>query len=294
MAAFTPVHGAVHAASLGLEVEDRHPIMISPQTSNLSHPLPPALAPRGTGAVTHPGRVLIAAPNPSVRHTVAAAVQAAWPRSHIVTARTENDAMRLLWRDAPDVVVLDPCQTFRGPDLCRRVRECSPVGLILLGESSDTLDKVHALRSGADDYLAKPYDTTELLARLGAVCRRVAAGRTGQHHAPEPPLIAGDLRIDFTTREVRRRGAVMPLTDTEFRLLAALARAAGTVLPRDVLMERVWGPGYVADTPYLKVFVRRLRVKLSDDASRPTYIGTAWGRGYRFLPAPSPGGAAPA
>jgi DNA-binding response OmpR family regulator len=143
-----------------------------------------------------------------------------------------------------------------------------------------TLDKVRALDLGADDYLTKPFDHLELLARLRALLRR--ASRTPA--TPEPCIAVGDLSLDYTTHEVRVRGEVIRLTSTECRLLEELVRHAGTVLSHRHLLEQVWGPGYVGDAHYLKVFVRRLRRKLGDDAERPRYIRTEWGIGYRFIP----------
>jgi two-component system KDP operon response regulator KdpE len=176
--------------------------------------------------------------------------------------------------------------------LCQRIRRASGVPLLVVGAPDGTLDKVRALRLGADVCLDAPVDHLGFLAYLRALLRRtgLAAWRSGG--ASGRGFAAGELSIDFVTHEVRVGGRVVPLTATEYRLLETLARHAGTTLPHGLLLERVWGPAYARDTPYLKVFVRRLRRKLGDDAARPRYLHTTWGVGYRRSPATPRGGAA--
>lgn len=163
--------------------------------------------------------------------------------------------------------------------VCQRIREVSDVPILMLTAHDSTLDKIRALDLGADDYLTKPFDHLELLARLRALIRR-STGQSlpsfGSH------LTIGDLSLNFSTRKVTMEGLPVMLTSTEYRLLEELARNAGTVLPHQLLLERVWGPEYSAEAHYLKVFVRRLRRKLGDNAENPYYIQTEWGIGYRF------------
>ncbi len=166
-----------------------------------------------------------------------------------------------------------------GFEVCRRIREMSEVPILMLTVRDATLDKVRALDLGADDYLTKPFDHLELLARLRALLRR-APGREAQ---PGPTFVSGDLSIDFATHEVRLRDEVVRLTSTEYRLLEELARHPGVVMPHDALLERVWGPEWVTQPSYLKVFIQRLRRKLGEDADHPRYIQTEWGVGYRFV-----------
>ena len=170
-----------------------------------------------------------------------------------------------------------------GLEVCRRIREVSRVPILMLTVRDRTVDKVRALDLGADDYLTKPFDHLELLARLRALVRRAGA----RPAPPAPTFSAGDLAIDFAAHQVRVAGEVIRLTPTEYRLLEALVRHAGAVLPHQLLLRQIWGEEYVGDVQSLKVFVRRLRQKLGDAPEHPRYIQTVWGTGYRFAPPPS-------
>jgi DNA-binding response OmpR family regulator len=223
--------------------------------------------------------LLIAEDNPDVAEIVAFGARMTWPGCEATIAASGGEAIEAFERERPDLVVLDVAMPAPdGFQVLRRIRETSTVPVLMLTVRDATVDKVRALDLGADDYLTKPFDHLELLARLRALLRR-AGGVDGSR----PPFEAGDLTIDFTTHEVRLGGEVVPLTSTEYRLLEELARHAGTVVPHHVLLERVWGPHAVSDTQYLKVFVRRLRQKHGDDPARPRYIQTQWGAGYRFV-----------
>jgi two-component system KDP operon response regulator KdpE len=224
-------------------------------------------------------KLLIAEDNRDVADAVAYGARVAWPDCEVEIAEDGARALRYFEEHAPDLVILDVSMPPPdGLEVCRRIRRMSRVPILMLTVHDATLDKVRALDLGADDYLTKPFDFLELLARMRALLRRshdVAqeAGST---------FIAGDLCIDFNTREVRLRGEIVPLTSTEYRLLGELIRHPGTVLPHQLLLDRVWGADWVADVGYLKVFVSRLRHKLGDDAQHPQYIQTEWGVGYRF------------
>ena len=226
-------------------------------------------------------KMLIAEDARDVAEVVAFGMRMVWPDCHVTAAANGEEAIKRFGEEQPDLVVLDVSMPPPdGFEVCRRIREISQVPILMLTVRDGTLDKVRALDLGADDYLTKPFDHLELLARLRALLRR--ASRTPA--TPEPCIVVGDLSLDYTTHEVRVRGEVIRLTSTECRLLEELVRHAGTVLSHRHLLEQVWGPGYVGDAHYLKVFVRRLRRKLGDDAERPRYIRTEWGIGYRFIP----------
>lgn len=226
-------------------------------------------------------KLLIAEDSRDVAEVVAFGARMTWPDCEVTIAASGSEALDAFERQPPDLIILDVSMPPPdGFEVCRRIRETSQVPILMLTVRDGTLDKVRALDLGADDYLTKPFDHLELLARLRALVRRA------NHPSDFKSAIfsVGDVRIDFATQEVRVRGKVVPLTSTEYRLLEELVRHAGTVLPHRLLLERVWGPEYVNDTHYLKVFVGRLRQKLGDDSEHPHYIQTKWGTGYRFIP----------
>ena len=225
-------------------------------------------------------RLLIAEDDPSIAQAVAFGAQMTWPGCQVTVATDGTEALRRFAEERPDLVVLDV--EMPPPDgftVCRRIREASQVPILMLTVRTNTLDKVRALDLGADDYLTKPFDHLELLARLRALLRRT------QHEveAASAPLTVGDITLDPATRTASVRGAAVPLTSTEYRLLEELMRHAGRSLPHRYLLRQVWGPEYTAEAHYLKVFVGRLRRKLGDDPEHPRYIQTEWGTGYRFV-----------
>jgi two-component system, OmpR family, alkaline phosphatase synthesis response regulator PhoP len=189
-------------------------------------------------------------------------------------------ALEQMAAEPPDAVVLDI--TMPGIDgfaLTQHIRDISNVPIIMLTAMSEQSQKVRGLEIGADDYLTKPFDPDELVARIRALLRR------SQGAAPEEErhvIQAGDLKIDFMRRRVERDGEQVKLTPTEYKLLQALAQQAGKVLPHADLLSKVWGPEYRDDTDYLWVYIRYLRQKLEKDPSNPQYIVSVPGFGYRF------------
>ncbi len=225
-------------------------------------------------------KLLIAEDTSDVAEVVTFGARMTWPDCQVTVATNGQEALQAFADDPPDLVVLDVSMPPPdGFEVCRRIREASQVPILMLTVHDTTLDKVRALDLGADDYLTKPFDHLELLARLRALVRRSSHG-PGPHG---PVFTAGDFSLDFNSHEVRVRGEVVPLTSTEYRLLEELVRHAGMVLTHRVLLEHVWGPEYTRDTHYLKVFIRRLRQKLGDDGEQQGYIQTEWGTGYRFV-----------
>ncbi|MDQ4099478.1 MAG: response regulator transcription factor [Chloroflexota bacterium] len=225
-------------------------------------------------------KVLIAEDAEDVAEVVAFGVRMTWPGCQVTLASSGEEALASFEKDPADLVILDVAMPPPdGFEVCRRIREASLVPILMLTVRDATIDKVRALDFGADDYLTKPFDHLELLARLRALMRRTS-GHAGQ---PQAAFVSGDLSIDFASHQVWLGEQEVRLTSIEYRLLEELARNVGMTLPHHVLLERVWGSEWVSDPSYLKVFVRRLRRKLGDDAERPRFIETVWGTGYRFL-----------
>ena len=227
--------------------------------------------------------ILIADDASDVAEVIAFGARMTWPGCRVTVATSGTDALHLFCAEPADLVILDigmpPPDGF---DVCRRIRETSDVPILMLTVRDATIDKVRALDLGADDFLSKPFDHLELFARLRALVRR---GNTLVAAAGADFTLAG-LSLTFATQEVRLNGEVVRLTSIEYHLLEELVRHAGTVLPHQLLLERVWGSAYAHDINYLKVFIRRLRLKLGDDANQPRYIRTEWGVGYSFAPRP--------
>ena len=224
-------------------------------------------------------KLLIADDARDVAEVIAFGARMAWPGCRVAIADNGAEALDLFREVAADLVVLDVGMSPpNGFEVCRCIRAVSQVPILMLTAHDTTLDKVRALDLGADDYMTKPFDHLELFARLRAMLRRP----TSNPAATAPDFACAELSLVFATQEVRLNGSVVRLTAIEYRLLEELVRHAGTVLPHQVLLERVWGPAYVDDVQYLKVFVRRLRRKLGDTADHPRFIHTEWGFGYRF------------
>jgi DNA-binding response OmpR family regulator len=177
----------------------------------------------------------------------------------------------------PDVVVLDVMLPgLDGIEVCRRIRTFSDAYVLMLSARGEEIDRIVGLTVGADDYLVKPFSPRELVARVKALLRRPRAAADGAAAVP-----AG-LALDTARRIVRVEGAAVDLTALEFDLLAALARDPGVVVGRQALLDQIWGPEYVADDHLVDVHIANLRRKLGDDPSRPRFIETVRGVGYRL------------
>jgi two-component system, OmpR family, KDP operon response regulator KdpE len=191
-------------------------------------------------------------------------------------------ALRLLETESPDIVLLDlMLPEVDGFELCRQIRERSPVAIIVVSARGGERDKVSALNVGADDYMTKPFSIEELLARINATLRRTRPAGSADAEAKPEVITVADLVIDLTNQQVSRGGVAIHLTPTEFALLRELAINRGKLLSHAHLLRRVWGRGYETETEYLRVYVRRLRAKL-ETGSDPLIV-TQPRVGYRIL-----------
>ncbi|MET0902989.1 MAG: response regulator transcription factor [Acidimicrobiales bacterium] len=182
----------------------------------------------------------------------------------------------------PDLVLLDVMlPKISGIDVCREIRRKSSVPIIMVTAKGGEIDTVVGLEVGADDYVTKPYRLRELVARMRAVLRR-RANESGSYELSGEALEVGDVALDPERHEVIIRGATVSLPLKEFELLELLLANAGRVLPRETLIDRVWGTDYVGDTKTLDVHVKRLRAKVEPDPSNPTRIVTIRGLGYKY------------
>jgi two-component system KDP operon response regulator KdpE len=221
--------------------------------------------------------VLLIEDEPQMRRFLRAALESHEYR--LVEAVTSREGLAQATSRNPDVILLDlGLPDGDGIDLARRIREWSATPIIVISARGKEHDKVAALDAGADDYLTKPFGTDELLARL-----RVALRHAARIAAPADPVFTvGELRVDLAARRVFASGAEVHLTPTEYKLLTVLVHNAGKVVTHRQLLKEVWGPNAVEHTHYLRVYMTQLRHKLERDATRPRYLQTEAGVGYRL------------
>lgn len=198
----------------------------------------------------------------------------------VMSVATGNDALRLAAAGEMDMVILDlGLPDMDGTEVLERIRSFTSVPVIVLTIREDQDDKVAVLEAGADDYVTKPFGMDELIARMRAVMRRATTNGEA-----EPLLKFDDVEIDLARRLVRKADSVVHLTPKEYGILEAMVTNPGKLLTHRWLLARVWGPGYNDEVEYLRVFVAGLRKKLEDDPSRPRWILTDPGVGYRWSP----------
>jgi two-component system KDP operon response regulator KdpE len=199
----------------------------------------------------------------------------------VVTAADGEQGLWMAEMHDPDLIVLDiGLPRMDGWEVCRRVREFTTAPILMLTARTAQRDKVKGLELGADDYLPKPFGVPELLARVRALLRRAKLPGESKR---DPVFVCGDLSMNFAQRRVTVRGkGDVKLSPTEYKLLYELVTNAGRVLLHQDLLRKVWGRGYGEETEYLRVYVRYLRQKLEPDSSKPRYILTEPGVGYRF------------
>ena len=197
----------------------------------------------------------------------------------VIKSASATEGLNMAREQAPDLVLLDVMMPdMDGWEVCRRLRETSAVPVIFITAKSSVKDVVKGLEIGGDDYVVKPFDNHELLARIRTQLRR----GTTQRGEDELAFSDGALHINFLTREVMVYGQPVELTPKEFTLLSVLARNAGRVLARSELITQTWGPEYGEANESLKLYIHYLRKKIEKDPNNPEFILTSRGVGYRF------------
>lgn len=198
----------------------------------------------------------------------------------VTVAQTGEEGLALAAAEQPDIIILDlGLPDIDGITVCARLREWTQIPIIILSVRNEERDKVKALDKGADDYLVKPFGIEELLARIRVALRHLAKSQG----SAESVISSGSLEIDLARHIVTLDGVEVKLTATEFKLLAYLASHTGRVLTHQNILNNVWGPEYLDNVEYLRVFMSQLRKKLETDPKEPRYLLSEPGVGYRFV-----------
>ena len=221
--------------------------------------------------------VLLIDDEPPIRRLLRTALAAHDYR--LIEASTGEDGLQQAATRQPDLIIVDlGLPDIDGLQVIRRLREWTATPIIVLSARGQERDKIDALEAGADDYVSKPFGVGELVARLRAAWRRATRGNSPD----EPVFTVGALKVDQAHRRVFVGDREIHLTPIEYRLLTTLVRHAGKVVTHDQLLKEVWGPPYVGQSHYVRVYMAQLRRKLEDNAARPRYLLTEPGVGYRL------------
>jgi len=223
-------------------------------------------------------RILLIEDDPQIRRFLRASLGV--QGYELIEAETGREGLAQAASRVPDLVILDlGLPDLEGIEVIRRLREWSAMPIIILSARGQERDKVANLDAGADDYLTKPFGIGELLARIRVALRRALPAEEGKAVAV---FALGDLKVDLERRRVFRGKQEIHLTPIEYKLLSVLIKYRGKVVTHSQLLKEVWGPAYTGQNPYLRIFILNLRRKLEDDPTRPYYLITEPGVGYRL------------
>ena len=230
-------------------------------------------------------RVLVVEDEANIREMIALNLRLAGMDA--VEAESAEAALSLLEQGpACDAAILDVMLPgMNGFSLCETIRRTDQkIGIIILSAKGQEQDKIRGLSIGADDYMTKPFSVSELLARVGALCRRVSRTAPGEKEQGSPlgMLTSGDFVLDENRRVLLKAGQPIELTQVEFQIIELFFRNPGTALVREKILKGVWGENYFGDVKIVDVNIRRLRMKVEDEPSHPAHILTVWGYGYRW------------
>jgi two-component system KDP operon response regulator KdpE len=198
----------------------------------------------------------------------------------VFTAGDGVEGMRRVFSSRPDIVILDAnIPKMDGWEVCRRIRDMSDIPVLMVTVNGQKSDKLKGFTLGADDYLPKPVDFHELIARVQAILRRT---RLVTRDNKPSTFNNGDIEIDWGSRQVWVRGERIKLSPTEFKIMSCLIKSRGWIVTHEQLLEKAWGPNYIGDKSFVKLYIRYLRQKIEKDPHKPQMIMTERGVGYYF------------
>lgn len=228
-------------------------------------------------------RVLVVEDEASIREMLTLNLKmAGW---EVLEAGSAERALELMHREEPcDAALLDiMLPGMDGLSLCETIRrDNNDIGIIIVSAKGQESDKIRGLSIGADDYIAKPFSVSELVARLEALTRRIKRSGSPKAEAEPEQLVSGPFVLDEKSRVLYKAGAPIDLTQVEFQIMELFFRNPATALVREKILEGVWGKNYYGDVKIVDVNIRRLRMKIEDEPSNPQHILTVWGYGYRW------------
>ncbi len=224
-------------------------------------------------------KILIIEDDPSILEAIAVCFRLSWLGVELVSTTSGEKGIELAESESPNVIILDiGLPDTSGFEVLEQIRLFSDVPVIILTVRGEEMDKVRGLELGADDYITKPFNHMELLARIKTVLKRT---QMSELKSSQPKFVSGKLVIDFEARTVSTNGEVVKLTPTEYKILYLLVRNVGRVVTHRKLMYEIWGEDYIENTDRLRTYIRRLRDKLKD--SPPRILLTEHGLGYKLL-----------